>query len=459
MEERENKNKFWQGVLTGTLVTAFCAMAVVGIASGIWLVARGTKNNEIKAETVVETTAPEPETESVPEPVISEKEQRLYEMGYKLDYIEQLIDTYFLFDEEAEKEDPIDWMYIGYVASLRDPYSSYYSEEEYQSLMESTEGEYCGIGVMVSQNVYTGLVTVVKVFKDDPADIAGMLPGDIITAVDGMDISGMDLSLVVSDHIKGEEGTEVSLTVYRESIDDYVDLTMTRRIVQDPTVEYEMLEERIGYVTLSSFEDVSTAQFIDAVDALEEQGMQGLIIDLRNNGGGAVSAAEDIADYLIQDGKDVVSFKGKGMEDSTYVARDGHQIDIPMAVLVNRSSASASEILTGALKDHKVATVVGTKTFGKGIAQGIFPLPDGSALKLTTAYYYVPSGECIHKEGIEPDVYVELDEDLQTLVEIPKEDDNQIRAAIDVLLEGEEAVKEKLEAEAKVKEQETAAAD
>ena len=459
MEERENKNKFWQGVLTGTLVTAFCAMAVVGIASGIWLVARGTKNNEIKAETVVETTAPEPETESVPEPVISEKEQRLYEMGYKLDYIEQLIDMYFLFDEEAEKEDPIDWMYIGYVASLRDPHSSYYSEDEYQSLMESTEGEYCGIGVMVSQNVYTGLVTVVKVFKDDPADIAGMLPGDIITAVDGMDISGMDLSLVVSDHIKGEEGTEVSLTVYRESIDDYVDLTMTRRIVQDPTVEYEMLEERIGYVTLSSFEDVSTAQFIDAVDALEEQGMQGLIIDLRNNGGGAVSAAEDIADYLIQDGKDVVSFKGKGMEDSTYVARDGHKIDIPMAVLVNRSSASASEILTGALKDHKVATVVGTKTFGKGIAQGIFPLPDGSALKLTTAYYYTPSGECIHKEGIEPDVFVELDKELQTLVEIPKEDDNQIRAAIDVLLEGEEVVKAKLEAEANAKEQETAAAE
>ena len=451
MEERENKNKFWQGVLTGPLVTAFCAMAVVGIASGIWLVARGTKSNEIKTETVTEAKAPEP--------VISEKEQRLYEMGYKLDYIEKLIDTYFLFDEETEKEDPIDWMYIGYVASLRDPYSSYYSEEEYQSLIESTEGEYCGIGVMVSQNVYTGIVTVVKVFKDAPADIAGMLPGDIITAVEGMDISGMDLSLVVSDHIKGEEGTEVSLTVYRESIDDYVDLTMTRQIVQNPTVEYEMLEEKIGYVALSSFEDVSTSQFIGAVDVLEEQGMQGLIVDLRNNGGGVVSAAEGIADYLTPDGKDIVSFKGKGVEDSTYVAKDGHQMDVPMVVLVNRESASASEVLTGALKDHELATVIGTKTFGKGIAQGIFPLPDGSALKLTTAYYYVPSGECIHKEGIEPDVYVELDEELQTLVEIPKEDDNQIRAAIDVLLEGEEAVKEKLEAEAKVKEQETAAAD
>ena len=187
--------------------------------------------------------------------------------------------------------------------------------------------------------------------------------------------------------------------------------------------------------------------------------MQGLIVDLRNNGGGVVSAAEGIADYLTPDGKDIVSFKGKGVEDSTYVAKDGHQMDVPMVVLVNRESASASEVLTGALKDHELATVVGTKTFGKGIAQGIFPLPDGSALKLTTAYYYVPSGECIHKEGIEPDVYVELDEDLQTLVEIPKEDDNQIRAAIDVLLEGEEAVKEKLEAEAKVTEQETAAAD
>jgi len=371
----------------------------------------------------------------MPEHVVTDEEMELYEIGYKLDYIEKLIDTYFLFDEDAEREDPVDWMYIGYVASLQDPYSSYYSEEEYKSLIESTEGEYCGIGVMVSQNVYTGLVTVVKVFKDAPADVAGMLPGDIITAVEGMEISGMDLSLVVSDHIKGEEGTEVSLTVYRESIDDYVDLTMTRRIVQNPTVEFEMLEEKIGYIALSSFEDVSTAQFIGAVDTLEEQGMQGLIVDLRNNGGGVVNAAEDIADYLIPDGKDIVSFKGKGVEDSTYVAKDGHQLDIPIAVLVNGESASASEVLTGALKDHGLATIVGTKTFGKGIAQGIFPLPDGSALKLTTAYYYVPSGECIHKEGIEPDIVVELDEELETLVEIPKEDDNQIRAAVEALLE------------------------
>ena len=195
MEERDNKNKFWKGVLAGTLITAFCAMAVVGIASGIWLVARSTKANENGA--LGESGG----SHIIAEHEVTEEEMELYEIGYKLDYIEKLIDTYFLFDEDEEREDPKDWMYIGYVASLQDPYSSYYSEEEYKSLRESTEGEYCGIGVMVSQNVYTGLVTVVKVFKDAPADVAGMLPGDIITAVEGMEISGMDLSLVVSDHI------------------------------------------------------------------------------------------------------------------------------------------------------------------------------------------------------------------------------------------------------------------
>lgn len=457
MEEKETKNKFWKGVLVGALITAFCAMVVVGVASGIWLVGRSARIQENGRQTgnsVSEAGPGNNQTESdllsdaaVLKQIQEESGLDVVEMGLKINYIEELIDRYYLFDEDEEREDPVDWMYLGYVASLRDPYSSYYNAEEYQSLIEKTEGEYCGIGVMVSQNVYTGTVTVVKVFKNAPADEGGMLPGDIITAVEGMEISGMDLNLVVSDYIKGEEGTEVSLTVYRESIDDYVDLTMTRRIVQNPTVEYEMLEENIGYIALSSFEDVSTSQFINAFDALEEQGMEGLILDLRNNGGGVLTAAEGISDYLIPDGKTVVSFKGKGIEDSAYMTKDGHELDVPMVVLVNGQSASASEVLTGALRDHEIATIVGTKTFGKGIAQGIFNLPDGSALKLTTAYYYVPSGDCIHEEGIEPDVVVELDEDLKTLVEIPKEKDNQIRVALDVLLEGEETVKARLEAE------------
>lgn len=441
LEERETKNKFWKGVLVGALVMAFCGLLVVGLAAGIWLVGRGAK---IKEGSGLQTSITE-QQEGVVE--VDDYELDMAVIGPKLKYIEQLIDQYYLFDEDEERENPIDWIYSGYVYSLQDPYSSYYTAEEYQSLMESAEGEYCGIGVMVSQNVYTGIVTVVKVFKGAPAEVAGMLPGDIITAVGDIDISGMDLSLVVSDHIKGEEGTEVSLTVYRDSTGEYIDMTMERAVVQNPTVEYEMLDNQIGYVYLSSFEEVSTEQFIKAVEDLEEQGMESLILDLRNNGGGVVTAAEGISDYLIEDGKTIVSFKGKGVQDSTYVAKDGHEIEVPMVVLVNEQSASASEVLTGALRDNDTAIVVGTKTFGKGIAQGIFPIPDGSAVKLTTAYYYVPSGECIHKIGIEPDVAVELDEELKSMVEIPKEEDNQLQVAIDVLLEGEKVVKERLETE------------
>ena len=332
------------------------------------------------------------------------------------------------------------------VYSLQDPYSVYYTPEEYESVVESNEGEYCGIGVQVSQNVYTGIITVVKVFKGTPAEKAGMLPGDILTAVGDMDVSGLDLSLLVSDYIKGEEGTEVSLTVYRESTEDYVEMTMERAMVENPTVEYTMLENKIGYISLSSFEEVSGDQFKKAVDSLEGEGMEGLVVDLRNNGGGVVNAAKAIADYLLPEGDAIVSFKGKGVPDSSFSSEDGHQVDVPIVVLVNGQSASASEVLTGALKDNDWGTVVGTKTFGKGIAQGVFPMMDGSAVKLTTAYYYVPSGECIHELGIEPDVEVELREDLRSMIEIPKDEDNQLKAAVGVLLRGTDAVKKELEA-------------
>ncbi|MBQ6855725.1 MAG: S41 family peptidase, partial [Lachnospiraceae bacterium] len=238
-----------------------------------------------------------------------------------------------------------------------------------------------------------------------------------------------------SDHIKGEEGTDVTITVYRDTADEYLDLPMVRAVVQNPTVEFEMLDDQVGYISLSSFEEVSVEQFKKAVDALEADGMKGLVLDLRNNGGGLVSAAESIADYMLPEGDVVVSFKGKGLPESVYVTSDEHQVDVPIVVLVNEESASASEVLTGALKDNDYATVVGTTTFGKGIAQGLFPMPDGSALKLTTAYYYFPSGECIHEIGIKPDVEVELEEELKSLVEIPKEDDNQLQRAVEVLVQ------------------------
>lgn len=445
-EDTKNSNgKFWKGVLTGALVTAFVGILVVMLAAGIFLVGRSVKTQKVQ-ESQAAQNADEKDSHT-------EDSLDLSVIGPKLKYIEHILDQYFLFDEEDEDEtggtklSAEDWIYTAYVMSFNDPYTSYYTAENYQSMMEEIDGEYCGVGVLVSQNVYTGVIQVLKVFKDAPADIAGMLPGDQITAVDGESVTGMDLSLVVSEHIKGEEGTDVVVTVYRESEEKTLDLTMTRAIVQNPTVEFEMLENQIGYINLSSFDDVSTEQFISAAEELESRGMKALVLDIRNNSGGLVTTAEAICDYILPDGKEVVSFKGKGVEDSNYITKDGHQMDIPIAILVNGQSASASEILSGALGYHDSAVLVGTKTFGKGIAQGIFPLQDGSAVKLTTAYYYLPSGECIHEKGVEPDVEVELKEELKTMVEIPKEDDNQLQTAIRVLLEGEEKVKADLEAE------------
>lgn len=436
LEEKETKNKFWKGVLVGALVTAFAGFAVVGFATGIWIIGRRTS-----------------ESQSIQATGTDANKLDMKKIEPKLQYMETLIDKYFLFDENMTEEEQKkngtaeDWIYRGYMYSLNDPYSVYYDKDEYTSLNEENSGTYCGIGVQVSQNVYTGIITAVKVFKDSPAQEAGMLPGDILYKVEDIEATGEDLSLLVSDHIRGEEGTKVHLTVYRQSTDEYVEMDVERRMVENPTVEYEMLENKAGYISLSSFEEVSSEQFKKAVDDLTAQGMEKLIVDLRNNGGGVVQAAKEIADYLLPDGKTIVSFKGKGIDDSTYSSDDGHEVDVPIVLLVNGESASASEVLTGALKDNNWATIVGEKTFGKGIAQGVFNLPDGSGLKLTTAYYYTPSGECIHKLGIEPDVTVALAEDLKSKIEIPKSEDNQLQTALEVFDEGVDAVKVKISEE------------
>ena len=371
MEEKETKNKFWKGVLVGALVTAFAGFAVVGFATGIWIIGRRTS-----------------ESQSIQATGTDANKLDMKKIEPKLQYMEALIDKYFLFDENMTEEEQKkngtaeDWIYRGYMYSLNDPYSVYYDKDEYTSLNEENSGTYCGIGVQVSQNVYTGIITAVKVFKDSPAQEAGMLHGDNIYKVEDIEATGEDLSLLVSDHIRGEEGTKVHLTVYRQSTDEYVEMDVERRMVENPTVEYEMLENKAGYISLSSFEEVSSEQFKKAVDDLTAQGMEKLIVDLRNNGGGVVQAAKEIADYLLPDGKTIVSFKGKGIDDSTYSSDDGHEVYVPIVLLVNGESASASEVLTGALKDNNWATIVGEKTFGKGIAQGVFNLPDGSGLEL-----------------------------------------------------------------------------
>lgn len=347
----------------------------------------------------------------------------------KLETIEDLIDKNFYFeDDDQAKQDGI---IKGYLEGLDDPYSVYYTQEEYASFMEDTGGEYVGVGVQVSQAADTKIITVVKVF-DGPAKEAGIEPEDVITEVNGEDISDQDIDTVV-DKIKGEEGTEVTITVYRSSDGEDHEFTMSRRKVENPTVEYKMLADNIGYIEVTSFYEVTGEQYIAAVEDLNAQGMEGLIVDLRGNGGGLLDIAVDMLDYMLPAGKIVYTEDKDGNVTSEYNSTDDEQFTKPLAILVNGYSASASEIFAGAIKDYGIGTLVGTKTFGKGIVQRVFPLEDGSAIKLTIAKYFTPKGNDIHKAGIKPDVEVELD--MAAYRESKGEKDNQLQAAVDNILE------------------------
>ena len=310
-------------------------------------------------------------------------------------------------------------------------------------MMETTQGEDSGIGAMISQNRTTGLCTIVKVFEGSPALEAGMQPGDIIYKVEDTLVASESLEVLVNNYIKGKEGTDVRLTVYRSDKDQYVELTMKRRKIEVPTVEHRMLDDNIGYVAVTEFDVITVKQFEEAVDGLAQSGMKGLIIDLRNNPGGILDGAVKMVDYLLPDdiskydkgqGKTLIVYTAdKNEKGDVFTASDKHQMDLPIVILINGDSASASEVFTGAMKDYNRATVVGTTSYGKGIVQNLIPLGDGSAIKLTTAHYYTPSGFDLHGKGIEPDVAVELDEVLKTQAVVKPEEDNQIQKAVEVM--------------------------
>ena len=343
----------------------------------------------------------------------------------KLSVLEQYLDRYYYKSSEITREDKENGIYKGLFESLKDVYSCYYTPEEYKMLAEQTQGVYYGIGAYVSQDVETGVCAISGVIKNSPAEAAGLMEGDLIYKVDGEDMSGLDIDEVVS-HIRGEEGTEVALTLVRNG--EEIEIKLKRGRVDTPTVESEMLDDGIGYLQITEFDDVTVNQFTENFEELKGQGMKGLIIDLRGNPGGSVTSVCAVAEQLLPKG--LIFYMEDKDGNKTEYKCEGADFDLPMVVLVNEYSASAAEILSGAIKDSGIGKLVGKTTFGKGIVQDVIPLQDGSAIKLTVANYYTRGGNDIHLKGIEPDIEVELDTDAY----LDDGKDTQLDKAVEVLL-------------------------
>lgn len=416
----ENQNKkFWIGLVTGIGITAVLTIILTVAA----LLVTGKFDDDEYKKSII-TSEKKDDTKS--EGSTDGKLEYTPGNDTKAMNIQEIIDRYYL---NTVTEDAVaEGVYKGIMASLDDPYSVYYTKDEYDSIQASTQGTYCGIGAMVSQNVNTGIITIVKVYQGTPAEKFGLLAGDIIYKVAGEEVTGVDLTTVVTK-MKGEEGTDVEIVVAREGESDYITKKVTRAQIEVPTIEYEMLKDQIGYIAVSEFDEVTAQQFREALKDLESQGQQALIIDLRDNGGGVLSTAVDMLDRMIADGMLVYTETKEGV-DEEFKAEDGDSFDKPLAVLVNGNSASASEVFSGAIQDYGVGKLVGTTTFGKGIVQSIIPLGDGSALKLTTAKYYTPKGRNIHEAGLKPDVEVELSDEAKKKSPLEKKDDNQLQTAI-----------------------------
>lgn len=344
----------------------------------------------------------------------------------KTSVLQNIIDRYFLFDEDMTKVE--DGIYAGMMNGLGDPYTVYYTKEEYKALNEDTEGKYSGIGAVVSQNPNTKIITIVKIFDNSPANDAGLQVGDIIDKIDGEEVAGTDMDILVKTKIRGEEGTSFKMTVLRGDDRKEVELDLIRRSIEVETVAGKMLDNNIGYIAVSQFDAVTSEQFKSNIESLQSQGMTKLIVDLRGNPGGLLDQVVDMLDYILPDGL-VLYTEDKYGKKEEYYSDGSHELKIPMVVLVNENSASASEVFTATFRDFEWGTVVGKTTFGKGIVQNVLPLGDGTAVKITTQHYYPPSGYDLHKVGIKPDLEVDLNEGAK----IGTDSDNQLSAAIDIL--------------------------
>ncbi len=406
MEQNNQKSGYWSGLLSGLLL-AMLLIGCIYIGNQVFQIFEAKKiTEEAQAE----------DAELLNDYTVA-----------KIDVIEDTIRQYYL--EEVDRSELENGIYTGLVNSLEDPYSVYYSAEELEELQMSTEGIYYGIGAYLSKAATDEYCVISGVIENTPAEEAGLRADDLIYLVDGVDVYGMDITEVVS-LIKGEEGTQVVLTLVREGESDYLEIPVERRKIESPTVSSEMLENHIGYIQITEFDDVTEDQFAEALAECKGNGMKALILDLRSNPGGNLSTVCEISRMVLPKGMIVYTEDKYGKRDE-YTCDGLRQLQVPAVVLVNGYSASASEILAGAMKDHGIATIMGTTTFGKGIVQRVISLSDGSAVKLTVSKYYTPNGNNIHEKGIEPDVVVEFDADAYYNEGV----DNQLQEAMNYLRE------------------------
>lgn len=342
--------------------------------------------------------------------------------------IKTIIDKYYFgeVDEQKLTESAIK----GYVEGLGDPYSEYITADEMEEYTTQLLGNYVGIGIYMIANTEYNLIQVLAPIKDSPSDQAGILPGDLIKSIDGIEYTADNMT-VAANKIKGEEGTTVDLVIIRDGKE--MEFKLTRKTVLTNPITEEILENEIGYLEVSSFDQGTAEEFKEKFEDLQKKGIKSLIIDLRNNGGGIVSEALGIAEYIADKGDTLLITVDKNNKEEYSKSKQNPIVNIPVIVLVNQNSASASEILAGALKDLNKATIVGTKTYGKGVIQQIMTLSDGSGLKLTIEEYYTPNRNQINQIGIEPDVTINLPESVKNPLLLEREDDTQLDKAIEIL--------------------------
>lgn len=350
------------------------------------------------------------------------------DIASELSKYKRLIDKYFLgdVDEEKLKEGAIK----GYIEGLDDQYTEYISKDDMKDYLEDATGNFVGIGIYMTKDADANKIMVLSPIKGSPAEKAGILPGDYIVGVDDVTYTAEDMS-VAANKIKGEVGSSVKIEILRNS--ETKTFEITRENIKVNPVEGQVLENNIGYIEFSSFDDGTADDFKAKYEELEKQGIKSLVIDLRNNGGGIVSEALQIADYILEKDDVILYEVDKNNKEEIKKSENAPIINMPIVLLTNGNTASSSEILAGALKDHGKAKIVGTKTYGKGVIQQLLTLPDGSGLKITSEEYLTPNKTKINKIGIEPDEKVELPDTVKNVLTIEQKDDTQLQKAIEIL--------------------------